>query len=78
MQILVLLSPTINLSDSRLIIIANNILMLKIKNDFICIHIINETLPEVVKDLLSCIYTGEREVTNFRIAVVHKTNKTAN
>ena len=78
MQILVLLSPTINLSDSRLIIIANNILMLKIKNDFICIHIVNETLPEVIKDLFSCIYTGEREVTNFRIAVVHKTNKTAN
>ena len=77
MQILVLLSPTINLSDSRLITIANNILMLKIKNDFICIHIVNETLPEVVKDLFSCTYV-EREVTNFRRAVVHKTNKTAN
>ena len=74
MQILVLLSPTINLSDSRLITIANNILMLKIENDFICIHIINETLPEVVKDLFSCIYAGEREVTNFRIAVVATQN----
>ena len=73
MQILVLLSPTINLSDSRLITIANNILMLKIENDFICIHIVNETLPEVIKDLFSCTYV-EREVTNFRIAVVATQN----
>ena len=66
MQILVLLCHTVNLSDSCQITIHNNILMLKFINDGICIHISDETLSEVIKDLFSCIYEKRR-------VVLHKT-----
>ena len=69
MQILVLLCHTVDLSDSRQITIRNNILMLKFVNDGICIHISDETLSEVVKDLFSCI-CGKGRV------VLHKTANT--
>ena len=55
MQELVLLSSIVSLCDSLLLAISEYVVILQIHYNGIGIHFFNETLPEIIKNLLSCI-----------------------
>ena len=70
-QELVLLSSIHIRCDCLLVTFANDIVMYKVQNNFIGIHFLNESLPKLVKDLLSFMEGEEIWYTNLLTAHVH-------